>query len=261
MADQIVDDLRGQILSGALPDGSRLPAERELAAYYDVSGPTVRESVRVLTAMGLVSARNGSRATVTAQGDTLLAMSIASVVQVEKAGAQEVFGLLGALNAYAAELAAERVTEEEVDRLREAARAIPAAEGVQQSAAALRDFFATLSEISRNPLLAALSRFITEMQIGIAVQLSGGDDGDFGRVSGPLHAERMRIVAAVASRDPRHAAAVVRDYHRQAAERITEARRGDATAAASGLTEALTTWLGSNVTVGGTMPGRRGDPS
>jgi GntR family transcriptional repressor for pyruvate dehydrogenase complex len=262
VADQIVEDLRAQILSGALPDGSRLPAERELAAYYDVSGPTIREAVRVLTAMGLVNTRNGSRATVTAQGDTLLAVSIASVVQVEKVGAREVFGLLGALNGYAAELAAEHASAEEVSRLREAAEAIPAAEGVERSAACLQHFFATLSEISHNPLLAALSRFITEVQLGLAVKLSGGEGGHWGRVAGALHGERMRIVAAVASRDPRHAASVVRDYHRQVVERISSVREDDAARASDvGLTEALTAWLRSNVTLGGQVADRRSTPS
>ncbi|MER5791439.1 GntR family transcriptional regulator [Streptomyces sp. NPDC001980] len=259
VADQIVEDLRSQILSGALPDGSRLPSERELAAYYDVSGPTVREAVRVLTAMGLVNTRNGSRATVTAQGDTLLAVSIASVVQVEKVSGREVLGLLGALNAYAAELAAEHATDEEVDRLRAAAQAVPAAEGVERTAAALRDFFAVLGEISHNPLLAALCRFISEMQIGLGVKLSGGEGGTFGRVAGPLHTERMRIVAAVAARDPRHAAAVVRDYHREALERITAARasEGDTNVSDNGLTEALTAWLRTNVTLGGQVTNPR----
>src|SRR3979411_647585 len=112
VADQIVDDLRGQILSGALPDGARLPSEREVAAHYDVSAPTIRESVRVLTAMGLLSTRNGSRTTVTAQGDALLAMSIASVVQFEKMSAADVLGLLEALYTYAVEQAVQRASAE-----------------------------------------------------------------------------------------------------------------------------------------------------
>src|SRR5438132_757097 len=116
VADQIVEDLRRQILSGALADGSRLPSERELAAQYDVSAPTIREAVRVLTAMGLLSTRNGSRTTVTARSDTMLAMSIASIVQFEKVTAADVFGLLGALNAYAAEQAVERASDEDIAR-------------------------------------------------------------------------------------------------------------------------------------------------
>lgn len=99
VADQIVEDLRGQILSGALPNGAQLPSERELATHYDVSAPTIREAVRVLAAMGLLNTRNGSRTTVTAQSEPLLAMSIASVIQFEKMTAPDVFGVLGALNA------------------------------------------------------------------------------------------------------------------------------------------------------------------
>src|SRR5260370_35511630 len=107
VADQIVEDLRGQILSGALPDGARLPSERELAANYDVSVPTIREAVRVLTAMGLLNTRNGSRTTVTADGYSLLVMSIAAAVQFGNMGASSVGGVLGALNAYAVEQAAD----------------------------------------------------------------------------------------------------------------------------------------------------------
>jgi DNA-binding FadR family transcriptional regulator len=258
VADQIVEDLREQILSGALPDGSRLPAERELAAQYDVSGPTIREAIRVLTAMGLVNTRNGSRATVTAQGYTLLAMSIASLVQVEKVGAREVLGLLGVLNAYAAELAAEQATDAEIARLREAHERTAEVENVRESAATLHRFFVTLSEISHNPLLAALCRFISEAQIGIAVKLSGGDNGDWGRVAGTLQPERVKIVDAIDSRDPVRAAAVVREYHQQAVERILAARKSEGAGwSDAGLTDALTTWLRANVGLGGQIANRR----
>jgi GntR family transcriptional repressor for pyruvate dehydrogenase complex len=252
VADQIVDDLRTQILDGTLPNGSRLPAERELAAAYDVSAPTVREAIRVLSAMGLVSIRNGARSTVTAQGDTLLAMSIASVVQVEKVGARQVLGLLGVLTAYAAELAAEAASDDEIAALRAAAHDAATAEGVEKSAAALHHFFVVLSEISHNPLLAALCRFIGGAQIGIAVKMSGGEGGTWGRVAGAMNDERMKIVDAVASRDPAAAASIVRDYHRQVLERIRSVREGDDSPASdAGLTEALTAWLRGNSGLGG----------
>ena len=263
VADQIVEDLREQILSGALPDGARLPSERELAASYDVSAPTIREAIRVLTAMGLVTTRNGSRATVNAQGDTLLAMSISSVVQFEKVGAREVMGLLGALNAYAAELAAEHASDEEIAELRAAAEAEASAKDedvdVEQSAAALKHFFNTLAEISHNPLLAALSRFITEVQVGLAVKLSGASGGgDWGQVAGALQPERLGIVDAVAGRDPAVANAAVREYHRRVVARIISVRKGEGAAGSEvGVTEALTAWLRANVGLGGQVANRR----
>jgi DNA-binding FadR family transcriptional regulator len=255
VADQIVEDLRRQILGGELPDATQLPSERELAAHYDVSAPTIRESVRVLTAMGLLNTRNGSRTTVTAQADTLLAMSIASVVQFEKMTADDVFGLLSALNAYAAEQAVERASDADIAELRAAAeQAAEEIASVESGSAALLHYFVTLSAISHNPLLAALCRFITQIQIGLAVELSKGSTEEFRRVPRSLRKARMDIVDAIAQRDAAMAVQLIRDYHRKVISRIQSSpgakkrRETD-----PGLTTALSSWLGTNVGLAGSL--------
>ena len=257
VADQIVADLRRQILSGELADGARLPSERELAAQYDVSAPTIREAIRVLAAMGLLNTRNGSRTTVVANGDALLRMSIASVVQFEKMRAGNVLGLLGALNAYAAELAVDQATDDDIGRLRASAERTADTTDVTSSAAALCEFFATLSSISHNPLLAALSKAITEIQIGMAVELSGGERGGFGRVAGSMYDARIDIVDAVARRDAAAAADSVRAYHRRVIERTRALPRAKQLAKTDpGLSAFLSSWLGTNVSVGSPPIGR-----
>jgi DNA-binding FadR family transcriptional regulator len=248
VADQIVEDLRRQILSGALEDGARLPSERELAAHYDVSGPTIREAVRVLTSMGLLSTRNGSRTTVTARSDTLLAMSIASVVQFEKMAAADVFGLLGALNAYAVEQAVERASDEDIAELRAAAERAAEIADVEVASAALLHYFVTLSAISHNPLLAALCRLITQIQIGLAVELAKGSGEEWGWIPRSLNKARMDIVDAIAQRDASTAVHLIREYHRKVIKRIQsspEAKKRRETD--PGLTSFLSTWLGANV--------------
>ena len=248
VADQIVEDLRRQILNGELPDGTRLPSERDLAAHYDVSAPTIREAVRVLAAMGLLSTRNGSRTTVTARGDTLLAMSIASVVQFEKMTAADVFGLLGALNAYAVEQAVERASDEDIAKLRVAAERAGDMTDVELGSAALLHFFVTLSEVSHNPLLAALCRFITQVQIGLSVELSKGNTKEWGRVPQSLHKARMDIVDTIARRDAAAAIHLIRDYHRKVIKRL-QSSPGAKTLRETdpGLTTVLSSWLGTNV--------------
>lgn len=251
VADQIVEDLRAQILGGILPDGARLPSERELAARYGVSAPTIREAVRVLAAMGLLSTRNGTRTTVTARGDALLALSIASVVQFEKMAAADVFGLLGALNAFAVEQAVERATEVDVAELRAVAERAAGLADVESTVAALLDYFATLSAISHNPLLAALCRCVTQIQLGLAVELSGNSEEDWRRVAGSLHQARMEIVDAIARRDAPTAVQLVRDYHRnvikraESSPRVRKLRESD-----PGLSTSLSAWLGANVALG-----------
>jgi DNA-binding FadR family transcriptional regulator len=251
VADQIVDDLRSQILSGTLEDGSRLPSERELAASYDVSVPTIREAVRVLTAMGLLNTRNGGRATVTADGYSLLAMSIAAVVQFGKMGAGDVMGVLGALNAYAVEEAIERASDDEIAELRKAAEEAADRPDVGSSAEALKRFFLTLSAISHNPLLAALCRVITEFQIGLAVELSGGSKQGWLRLAGSLHPMRMDLVEAIEQRDAARAVQLVHDYHSRVITRTQSSPRAKKIRETDpGLAAFLSTWLRSNVRLG-----------
>ncbi len=56
--------LTGDIVSGALPAGSALPREADLAAQFGVSRGVARESIRSLEERGLVSVKHGRGATV-----------------------------------------------------------------------------------------------------------------------------------------------------------------------------------------------------
>lgn len=57
---RIADDLRHQIVDGALAPGARVPSRHQLAAEYEVSDRTAADAVRLLVAEGLVESRSGS---------------------------------------------------------------------------------------------------------------------------------------------------------------------------------------------------------
>ena len=212
IADRIVDDLKERILSGEMPNGWRLPAERELADQYGVSGATVREAVRVLATMGLVSVHHGSGTFVTAESDTMIGMSIASVVRLEGLGATEVLGVLGALNRHAAKLAAVEATDAEIASLHEAADKLAVVDNTDRAIEDLRAFMRRLAEISHNPLLAALCRFLSDVQVELAFEMSGGRVSEWRRVAGGLHADRLAVVEALESRSAARAVEAV-DAH------------------------------------------------
>src|SRR5260370_21304728 len=57
---QVADTIMASIKSGEYKPGSRLPSERDLAASFKVSRPTIREAMIALEIRGLVEARQGS---------------------------------------------------------------------------------------------------------------------------------------------------------------------------------------------------------
>jgi len=54
LSDAIADQIRDLIYEGALPPGTRMPSERELAERFDTSRPTVRSALTKLDSEGLL---------------------------------------------------------------------------------------------------------------------------------------------------------------------------------------------------------------
>mgnify|MGYP003675993319 CR=1 FL=1 len=55
----IAGQLESMIIEGSLEPGQKMPTERELAARFDVSRPSIREALNQLETKGLVSRRQG----------------------------------------------------------------------------------------------------------------------------------------------------------------------------------------------------------
>ena len=54
ISDKIARQIEGNILSGDLDKGEKLPSERDLAEQFDVSRPSIREAIKKLEAKGII---------------------------------------------------------------------------------------------------------------------------------------------------------------------------------------------------------------
>lgn len=59
LRDRIVQDILQKLETGELAAGDRLPPERDLAASYNVSRTTVRDALRTLAGLGILSILHG----------------------------------------------------------------------------------------------------------------------------------------------------------------------------------------------------------
>ena len=62
--EDVAEQLRDAILDARFPAGQKLPPERELAQEFRVNRTSIREAIKVLEGLGLVTVRQGDGATV-----------------------------------------------------------------------------------------------------------------------------------------------------------------------------------------------------
>lgn len=101
--DELVDRLYEMIVDGTLAAGNKVP-ERALCESFGVSRTPMREALKVLAAEGLVSLEPNRGAWVT---------------QISLEELEEVFPVMGVLEALSGELACQRITDKEVDHIRD----------------------------------------------------------------------------------------------------------------------------------------------
>jgi DNA-binding GntR family transcriptional regulator len=100
--DEITNQLRDMIVDGDLKPGQKVP-EPELCQRFGVSRTPLREALKVLAAEGIVQ---------------LLPNRGAVVAKVTREEIEQIFPIMGALESLAGELACERITEDELEKLR-----------------------------------------------------------------------------------------------------------------------------------------------
>ena len=76
LTEQVMQQLASKIISGELKPGQRLPAERDLSEMLQVSRSRVREALRALSLIGLVSIKPGGGTYVGNQIDQMPAETI-----------------------------------------------------------------------------------------------------------------------------------------------------------------------------------------
>jgi DNA-binding FadR family transcriptional regulator len=156
----VAERLRQRVVHGELQPGERLPNEAVLATDYGVSRATVREALRVLATQSLIrtskGAGGGSYVTLPSVDGVseYVQSSISMLADADDVTLEELLEARELLEVPAARLAAERRTEEELERLRDAIPDEPLRLGTQRQFVYNQDFHLAVIDGCRNALLA-----------------------------------------------------------------------------------------------------------
>lgn len=121
LPQEVAEQLRDAILDGRYRPGDKLPPERELAAQFGVNRTSVREAIKVLEGLGLVSVRQGDGVTVQPLVDAsldLLGPMIFHGGRVNVDLLRELQEVIGVLLYDMARAAVARIQEEHVRHIR-----------------------------------------------------------------------------------------------------------------------------------------------
>jgi GntR family transcriptional regulator, transcriptional repressor for pyruvate dehydrogenase complex len=115
-SDVLAHQLRERILTGELPEGTALPAERELVKQTRMSRATVREALRILEVQNLVRVRAGRAGGAFVQRPTTQSManSVTMLIRGQKIKLADLMETREALEPICAELAARKRTDDDL---------------------------------------------------------------------------------------------------------------------------------------------------
>ncbi len=117
---EVAERLMAYFTSGDIAPGTRLPAERQLAASLKVGRSAVREALAALQILGIVVVRPGSGTYLRGGVSELLPQTLSWGLMLGAPRTRELVELRGALEVQAAQLAATRITREGLDRMKDA---------------------------------------------------------------------------------------------------------------------------------------------
>lgn len=203
LSDQVVHRLRRAIVDGELPPGARL-MDAELAEQMQISRPTIRDAFRRLQHEGIII-NHPHRGYF--------------VAEFRPSDVEELMSLRGLLEGRAAEVAVERLTDEDFRNLEEIADAI-ATQDYQRDIQAVRELDIRLHDIvvQRSGMKLLLELWaILNSRLTVLNALSGGllkvDAGDSSR-------RHHDYIAALRSRDPARARAAAEAHYQNYVDRL-----------------------------------------
>lgn len=149
--------LRQMISSGRLAAGQKFPPEAELCDELGVSRGSLREAVRMLSALRVIESRHGSGTYVAALRPEEIVGSLALTVDLlPLAGLLEIYELRRVLEAHATAQAAARITDAQASELLRLLDRIEATSDAQQTSELDARFHSSIAAIAGNPTLATL---------------------------------------------------------------------------------------------------------
>ncbi len=197
--DDAFHGLRHMIASGRLVASQKFPPEAELCDELGVSRGSLREAVRMLSALGVIESRHGSGTYVSQlRPEDIVGSLTLTVDLLPLSGLLDMYELRRVLEAHSAAQAAARISPEQQQELMGLIAEMEATDDPEDASALDSRFHGAIAQIGGNPtLMALLGVFRSRSRSYQVFELPDGPE--LKRISDLGH---RAIAQAIVGRDP-----------------------------------------------------------
>lgn len=168
ISEVVIDEISGMIRTGTLKPGDQLPSERELSRQFNVGRSSVREALRVLSALRLVVVEKG-KGTFIADPEATTRKSFNELVAIPSDHSiEEILHVRFAIECKAAELASLKASEADIEKMEEnleKLRSATVAGDMIEVAIFDTAFHNAILRAAQNRLLSQIYSFILESMV------------------------------------------------------------------------------------------------
>lgn len=217
VVDEVLDQMKEQILSGNWSPGTKIPGEMELTRIFGVSRVSIREAIHRLVGMGILSIRHGDGTYIAEILPKDYFNALLPALLIESVSLGELLEFREMLEVESARHAASRATTEDLGRMRGILQSMKKAEG-DHLRFAIEDlnFHTALALATHNSVIVKVNAIMHDMlkkAMEEIVVKTGFEDG--------MHYHAC-ILEAVEKKDATLATTLMREHIQHTMERVRE---------------------------------------
>lgn len=168
VVDEVIESFKQALIQGKLRPGQRLPPENELAQQFGVGRSAIREAMKMLEALGVISINQGNGTYIAQRASSSFLNPLVFAVLLESGATSEILDLRVLIQAGYCQLAAQRATPEDWQRIYEVERewesnvALPE-QDIDRLTQMDLSFHYALLDATHNPLVIKIGRAIEDL--------------------------------------------------------------------------------------------------
>lgn len=208
VAEKVARGIIEYILENQLKPGDKLPTEREFTEQFVVGRPAVREALSALSMMKIIDIRHGDGIYFTEMNSGFLIETIKIYMELGMVTVDNFYEMRIILEAETAGLAAERITDDEIELIREY---VKKSGGLIEDKTAFIDYDVKIHDVictaSRNPILACMTDSFKSF-----TKSSREITSNYRELRGLSHIGHEKILAALENHDRAAAMTSMREH-------------------------------------------------